>query len=115
MVAASRRQLPRISLVTPSFNQAAYLEETIASVLAQGYANLDFIVIDGGSNDGSVDIIRRHERWLSYWVSEPDRGQSHAINKGWRHSTGELWTWLNSDDVLTPGTLAAVAAAFSRD
>lgn len=107
--------LPRITIVTPSFNQGAYLRETIESVLGQDYPNLEYIVIDGGSTDGSVDIIRQYETRLAYWVSEKDRGQSHALNKGFQRATGEWLNWLNSDDVLFPGALHAIAAAVSRN
>ena len=102
---------PRITIVTPSFNQALYLEEAIRSVLLQSYPNLQYIVIDGGSTDGSQAIIAKYAPWLDYWVSEPDRGQSHAINKGLSRATGEWFNWINSDDCLSPGALAAVAAA----
>ncbi|MBT8101021.1 MAG: glycosyltransferase [Gammaproteobacteria bacterium] len=106
---------PKISVVTPSYNQGAFLERTIRSVLDQNYPDLDYIVIDGGSADQSVDIIRRHAQDLSYWVSEEDRGQSHAINKGLERANGELLTWLNSDDMLEPGALAAVAEAYRKN
>ena len=105
---------PRISLVTPSFNQGAFIEETIRSVLAQGYPNLEYVIIDGGSTDETVEIIRKYERYVSYWVSEPDRGQSHAINKGIARCTGEIFNWLNSDDLLCPGALRAVAEVWRR-
>lgn len=107
----SRREWPRITIVTPSFNQADYLEETLRSVLLQNYPNLQFVVCDGGSTDGSVEILRRYEPWLDHWVSEPDRGQSHAINKGLAKADGVWFNWINSDDCLLPGALAKVATA----
>ncbi len=105
---------PRISIVTPSFNQGQFIEETIRSVLLQGYPKLEYIVIDGGSTDESVQIIKKYEHWLKYWISEPDRGQSHAINKGLEHCSGDIFNWINSDDLLAPGALHAVAMAWSR-
>jgi glycosyltransferase involved in cell wall biosynthesis len=109
----SSRAWPRISIVTPSYNQAQFIEETIRSVLLQGYPNLEYIIIDGGSDDGSVEIIRKYEPWLAYWVSEPDRGQSHAINKGFDQATGEILAWLNSDDIYMPDALENVREPFS--
>ncbi len=103
---------PKISIVTPSFNQGKFLEKTILSVLEQGYLNLEYIIIDGGSTDESVEIIKKYSDRLAYWVSEPDRGQSHAINKGFERATGEIFGWLNSDDWYHPGALQAVAEAF---
>lgn len=100
---------PRITVVTPSYNQADYLEETLRSVLLQGYPALEYIVIDGGSTDGSVGIIEKYAPWLSAWCSESDRGQSHAINKGFERSSGEIMGWINSDDILYPGALLAAA------
>ena len=107
------REWPRISIVTPSYNQARYIEETTRSVLLQRYPNLEYFVVDGGSTDGSVEVIRRYERWITWWVSERDRGQSHAINKGFARATGEVFAWLNSDDYYLPGALEAVARAWA--
>ncbi len=100
---------PKISVITPSYNQAQFIEQTLRSVLDQGYPNLEYIVIDGGSTDGSVEIIQKYADRLTYWVSEKDRGQSHAINKGFLRSTGDILCWLNSDDYFLPGTLDHVA------
>ncbi|HEV7231456.1 MAG TPA: glycosyltransferase family 2 protein [Bacteroidia bacterium] len=102
----------KISIVTPSFNQGAYLEQTICSVLEQGYSNLEYLIIDGGSKDDSVAIIERYANKLAYWVSEPDNGQSHAINKGFQKANGEILMWLNSDDMLLPGSLQKINAFF---
>ncbi len=111
---SNAESLPRITVVTPSYNQGNYLEATIRSVLLQGYPNLEYIVIDGGSIDNSVEIIKKYEPWLAYWVSEEDRGQSHAINKGFAHATGALYAYLNSDDFYEPGALLACAQAFAE-
>ena len=104
---------PKISIITPSFNQAEFLEETIDSVLSQDYKNLEYIIIDGGSNDESIDIIKKHEKYLTYWVSEPDGGQSEAINKGLRLITGGICNWLCSDDTLTKNSLKSIAYNFN--
>ena len=109
---------PTISVVTPSFNQAAYVRETIESVLSQAGRGTDFeleyVVVDGGSTDGSADIIREYEGELTWWCSEPDRGQSHAINKGLERCTGEWFNWINSDDLLRPTALKSVSTAASQ-
>ncbi len=96
---------PKVTIITPSYNQGYFTEETIRSVLLQGYSNLEYIIIDGGSSDDSVDIIKKYEPWLTYWVSEGDNGQSHAINKGWRKSTGDVLAYLNSDDTYEQGAI----------
>lgn len=105
----------KISLITPSYNQGQFLEETIRSVLAQGYPNLELIIIDGGSSDHSVNVIRKFAEGISYWVSEPDCGQSHAINKGFAKASGDIFCWLNSDDYLEPGALEKVAQYFHNN
>jgi glycosyltransferase involved in cell wall biosynthesis len=109
---ADGRPWPEVSIITPSYNQAPFLEETIRSVLLQGYPNLEYIVIDGGSTDQSVDIIRKYQKWLGNWVCEPDNGQADAINKGWQMSTGKILAYLNSDDTYCPGAMAVAASYF---
>jgi len=98
-------EFPRISVITPSYNQGHFLDQTIRSVLDQNYPNLEYIIIDGGSTDQSVEIIKKYEDQLLYWVSEPDRGQSHALNKGFARATGDILCWINSDDCLEKGAL----------
>jgi glycosyltransferase involved in cell wall biosynthesis len=110
----NRKQWPKISIVTPSFNQGQFLEETIRSVLLQYYPNLEYIIIDGGSSDDSVDIIKKYEPWITYWVSEKDNGQAHAINKGLDRCSGEIFNWINSDDFLSDGALRTVAENFNN-
>lgn len=105
---------PRISVVLVSFNQRRFLAEAIDSILGQGYPNLELIVIDGGSSDGSAELLERYRKDLAHLVIEPDRGQSHALNKGFALSTGDLMTWLCSDDLLEPGSLMAVAEAYDK-
>lgn len=105
--------LPKISIITPSYNQGHFIEETITSVLDQGYPNLEYIIMDGGSKDNTVEVIKKYEKHLTYWVSERDKGQSDAINKGFRMATGEVINWLNSDDYYEKGTLNKVGQAFT--
>ncbi len=108
----SKNRYPKISIVTPSYNQGQFLEDTILSVLDQGYPNLEFMIIDGGSDDRSVEIIKKYEPYLSFWHSGPDRGQTHAINKGFKRSTGVLINWLNSDDMLADNALNQLSNTF---
>jgi glycosyltransferase involved in cell wall biosynthesis len=105
---------PKISIVTPSLNQAQFLEKTILSVLNQNYPNLEYIIIDGGSLDKSVKIIQKYEKYLTYWVSEKDKGQAEAINKGFQKSTGQILAWLNADDLYLPDTLFKVKSIFEK-
>lgn len=105
-------KLPRITIVTPSFNQGDFLDECIDSVLGQNYPDLEYIVIDGGSTDNSLDVIRKYERHLAYWVSEPDKGQSHALSKGFSRSTGEIMAYINSDDKYFPWAFKTAGELF---
>ena len=107
-----RHVWPKITIVTPSYNQGEFIEETIRSVLLQGYPDLEYIIIDGGSSDNTIEIIKKYEPWLTYWVSEKDRGQAHAINKGFTHASGNVYAYLNSDDVFEPGALHKCALSF---
>jgi glycosyltransferase involved in cell wall biosynthesis len=105
---------PKICIVTPSFNQAEFLERTICSVISQNYPALEYVVRDGGSTDGTVEILERYSHSLTHWESIPDRGQAEAVNRGFLHCTGEIMGYLNSDDLLLPGTLNYIADFFSR-
>lgn len=105
---------PKITVVTPSLNQGRYIESTILSVLNQGYPNLEYIIIDGGSTDNSLEIIDKYDSYIHYWCSEPDNGQYHAINKGFNHADGDIYCWLNSDDMFCPWALFTVAVIFMQ-
>jgi glycosyltransferase involved in cell wall biosynthesis len=105
---------PRISVITPTLNQAPFIEETITSVLSQDYPDLEYLVIDGGSTDGTLDILKKYAGKLAYWTSEPDRGQAHAINKGLERATGRIAAYLNSDDLYLPGALRHVAEIYRK-
>lgn len=106
---------PKISIVTPSYNQGQFIEATIRSVLLQGYSNLEYVIIDGGSTDESVDVIRKYEPWIDHWVSEPDDGQSQAINKGIGCTSGEIIAYINSDDFYAPDAFKNVVTLFKKN
>lgn len=109
---SSEKDWPKISIVMPAFNQAQFIERSILSILNQGYPNIELIIIDGGSSDGTVEIIKRYEDQIAYWVSEKDEGQSDALNKGFSRASGEIYGWLNSDDLYTPEAFESAVDAF---
>lgn len=112
---ASSDLLPKITVVTPSFNQCIYLEECVKSVINQNYPNLEYIIMDGGSNDGSISVIKKYSNHLYYWQSKSDKGQADAIKQGFDRATGEIFAWLNSDDLMCKDALFEVAKVFSKD
>lgn len=109
------KNIPKISILTPSFNQGEFIEQTIRSVLLQNYPNLEFIIIDGGSKDNTVEIINKYSKWIKYWISEKDKGQSEAINKGMAKCEGTIFNWINSDDYYYPDCFKNLAESFSSD
>ena len=115
LLAMTQDSMKLVSIITPSFNQARYLEATIQSVLSQEYPRIEYIVIDGASTDRSVEIIKGYENRLAYWISEKDSGQAEAINKGLTHATGEILAWLNSDDYYLPKTISEVVRVFEEN
>ena len=106
---------PKISIVIPSYNQPKFIEKSILSVLNQNYCNTELIIIDGGSNDKTIEKIKKYEDKIEFWVSEKDQGQSDALNKGFAHCTGDIYGWLNSDDIYLPGTFKNIASIFSQN
>ena len=106
---------PKISIVMPSYNQAEFIEKSILSVLNQDYKNIELIIIDGGSNDGTIEIIKKYQDYIFFWVSEKDKGQSDALNKGFKLASGEIYGWLNSDDIYLPNAFHNLMLAFKNN
>ena len=106
---------PLVTIITPSFNQGKYIEESILSILNQDYSNIEYIIMDGGSTDNSVDIIKKYESQITYWESKPDKGQTHALNKGFKIAKGDYIGWLNSDDWIQPDLVSKMCKTFSSD
>jgi glycosyltransferase involved in cell wall biosynthesis len=113
-IPSTHRQAETVTVVTPSYNQGRFLEETIRSVLLQDYPSVEYMIFDGGSSDGSIEIIKAYAKWLSYWESAPDKGQADAISRGWRRASGSILAYLNSDDLYMPGAVARAAEAFRQ-
>lgn len=115
IISSEVKLAPKISIITPSYNQGQYLEETIRSIVLQDYTNYELFIIDAGSTDNTLEIIKKYEPWITYWVSEKDRGQSHAIQKGLEKATGDIINWINSDDLIAPGAFHRIAAEFDTE
>ncbi len=110
-----KTNLPKLSIVMPCFNQVEFIERSILSVLNQNYPNIELVIIDGGSEDGTIEIIRKYQKYITYWISENDRGQSDALNKGFKHCTGEIFGWLNSDDIYLPNAFKHAIKALDKN
>ena len=114
-ICKNKTNYPKISIVMPSYNKVKFIERSILSILNQDYPNTELIIIDGGSDDGTIDIIKKYDHKISYWVSEKDQGQSDALNKGFKHCSGEIYGWLNSDDLYLPNAFKNAISVFERN
>src|SRR5919108_2015168 len=110
----TRSALPKVSIITPSFNQGQFIEASIRSVLEQDYPNIEYIIVDGNSKDDSVEVIKKYADRLAWWISEKDKGHADALNKGFSHATGEILAWLNSDDIYFPRAVSEAVSGFQR-